>query len=218
MKKIYFILKVVVLFNMLISLISVRWTATFICLFNFILLYVADYVKKKINYDDFLNLLIYIFLVGSLVGGEVYNLYSVIWFYDIVLHILSSFIVSFLFFYIFKLYKVYVNKFLFVLCIFSFAMMVAGLWEITEFSIDRILDKDMQKDTVINEVNSMLLSDDGNFIVNVNVDSMSIGGTTIEGYLDIGLYDTIGDMICAVLGSIMYLIVYGRKIKEASLV
>lgn len=215
MKNIYFILKVVVLFNLLISLISVRWTATFICLFNLILLFIADYVMKKINYNDSLQLLIYIFLVGSLVGGEVYNLYSVIWFYDIILHVLSSFIVSFLFFYIFR-YSV--NKLLFMLCIFSFAMMIAGLWEITEFSIDRLLDKDMQKDTVINEVNSMLLSSDGNTIVKVNVDNMSIGGTIIDGYLDIGLYDTIEDMICAVFGSVFYLIIDRRRIKEASLV
>lgn len=218
MRKIYFILKVVVLFNMLISLISVKWAAAFICLFNLILLFVADYVMKKINYSDFLQLLIYIFLVGSLVGGEVYNLYFVIWFYDIVLHVISSFIVSFLFFYIFKLFRFSVNKFLFMLCIFSFAMMVASLWEITEFSIDMVLDKDMQKDTVINEVNSMLLSSDSNSIIKVKVNNMSIGDITLDGYLDIGLYDTIEDMICAVFGSIIYLILYRRRIKEASLV
>lgn len=215
LKKICFILKVVVLFNILISLISFKWTATFICLFNLILLFIADYVMKKINYSNFLQLLIYVFLVSSLVGGEVYNLYSIIWFYDIILHILSSFIISFLFF---NIFKGNVNKFLSMLCIFSFAMMVAGLWEITEFSIDRLLDKDMQKDTVISEINSMLLSSDGNTVINVKVSDMSIGGTIIDGYLDVGLYDTIEDMICALFGSVFYLIIDRRRIKEASLI
>ena len=97
-------------------------------------------------------------------------------------------------------------------------MMVAGLWEITEFSIDMVLDKDMQKDTIINEVNSILLSNDGNSIIKVKVNSMSFGDVVIDGYLDIGLYDTIEDMICAMFGSIIYLVLDRRRIKEASLV
>ena len=37
---------------------------------------------------------------------------------------------------------------------------------------------------------------------------MKIGNTIIDGYLDIGLYDTIEDMICAVVGSILFIIIY----------
>jgi len=214
-RKIFFVFKIVVLFNLLISMLSIRWAAIFICLFNLILLFLSDLLQKKLGYSDFFQLLIYLFLVGSLVGGEVYNLYSVIWYYDIILHFLSSFIVSFIFYYVFKLFNVSINRFLFLVCIFSFAMMIAGLWEITEFSIDRLFDKDMQKDTVITEVNSMLLSSDGNTIVKNKISSMSIGGIYIDGYLDIGLYDTIVDMICALFGSLFYLIIYRNKIKEA---
>ena len=36
----------------------------------------------------------------------------------------------------------------------------------------------------------------------------------IDGYIDIGLYDTIDDMICAVGGSIIFIVIY--KLKEAS--
>ena len=100
------------------------------------------------------------------------------------------------------------------LCIFSFAMMIASLWEIAEFSIDRLFDVDMQKDTVINEVNSMLLSDNGNVVVKNKISSMTIGKYIVNGYLDIGLYDTINDMVCAIIGSLIFIIYIFYKEKK----
>lgn len=213
LKKLFVIFKVGVILNLLICLINMEWTSTFICLCNFILFFLADYIQNKFKYGDFFRFFIYLFLLGSLVGGEVYYLYVRIEYYDVIMHGLSSFIASGLFVYIFRRYGVNINRILFVISIFSFAMMVAGLWEIFEFSVDRILDRDMQKDTVIAEINSVLLSEDGKTIVNKKINSMVIGDYTINGYLDIGLYDTIGDMICAVFGSILYIII--DRIKEA---
>jgi len=210
-RKLFVLFKVVVFIHLLIYLVDGEWTATFICLFNLLLFFLVDYVQKNIMYSDKFKLLIYIFLFGSLVGGEVYNLYSEIWFFDIVLHLFSSFIVSGLFVYVFRLFKCNINRFLFIICIFCFAMMIASLWEITEFSIDRLFDKDMQKDTVITEVNSMLLSNDGKSVVKKKIDSMIIGDYTINGYLDIGLYDTMEDMICAVFGSLLFIILYSKR-------
>lgn len=96
--------------------------------------------------------------------------------------------------------------------IFSFAMMVAVLWEITEFSIDRVFNSDMQKDTIVTEINSTLLSSDGT-VVKKKVESMKFGDITIYGYIDIGLYDTIEDMMCAVFGSLLFIIL--GRVKEA---
>lgn len=211
LKKIFIIFKVVVILNMFICIINKEWTATFICLFSFILFFAADYVQNKLKYSDFFSLLIYIFLIVSLIGGEVYFLYSKIWFLDIVLHTLSSFIVSGLFVFLFKLLKCNMNVILFTICIFSFAMMIAGLWEITEFSIDRIFNVDMQKDTIVNEINSVLLSGDGKMIIRKKIENMNIGEYSINGYLDIGLYDTIEDMICALFGSLLFIFIYNKK-------
>jgi len=206
LKNVYSLFKVVVILNLLVCLINREWTATFICLFNVLLFYVSDFVKMKLNYNNFFQILIYIFLLGSLLGGEVYFLYSKIWYFDIILHLLSSFILSGLCFYTVKSFEINVNTKFFMLFIFSFAMMVASLWEITEFSVDRLFGADMQKDTVINEINSIFLSDEGDSIVNKKINSMTIGDYTINGYLDIGLYDTIEDMMCAVVGSFLFLI------------
>lgn len=209
LKKLFIVFKVVVILNLFVCLINKEWTATFICLFNFILFFLADVIKKKLNYGNLLQLLIYLFLIGSLLGGEVYFLYVRFKHFDTVMHVLSSFIISGLAFYFVKLFKEGINGILFVIFIFSFAMMVASLWEVTEFSIDRFFDNDMQKDTIITEINSSLLSTNGKAIVKKKIENMRIGEYNINGYIDIGLYDTIEDMICAVFGSLAF-IVFGR--------
>lgn len=214
MKKILYLIKVVVLIHLLVFLINGLWTATFICLFNFITILISDFVQKKLNYNNVFTLVIYIFLTSSLIGGEIYNLYVKIWYYDIIMHILSSFIVSGLLYYLLKILSIKINKIIFMLFIFSFAMMIAALWEITEFTIDRVFNSDMQKDTVITEVNSKLLSVDGKKVVKKTINKTIIGDDIIRGYIDIGLYDTIGDMICAVVGSIVFIGIL--NLKEAS--
>lgn len=73
-----------------------------------------------------------------------------------------------------------------------------------------ILGTDMQKDTVIRNINSMYLSHDiyvDKVIVN-DIDFMERYG----GYLDIGLYDTIGDMICTVVGSFMFIVIMKKRL------
>lgn len=213
LKKIFVIFKVVVIINLLFCLINKEWTATFICLINFILFLFFDYIKRKLKYKDLLQLFIYIFFISSLLGGEVYFLYTKITYFDLILHTLSSFIISWIVVYIYKLYYITIPKSLLILFIFSFAIMMAGLWEIFEFSVDNIFDRDMQKDTVITEINSVMLSSDGNTVINKKIRSLTIGSYTFNGYLDIGLYDTIWDMICAVFGSLLFIIIY--KLKEA---
>lgn len=216
LKKIFLLFKIVVIIHLFVYVINGMLTAFLFCLFNLLLFFIVDIIKNKLKYSNILQLLIYIFLFGSLIGGEVYYLYSKIWFFDIILHILSSFIISWLFIYVVKMFKSNINNILLILCIFSFSMMVASMWEITEFSIDNLFDVDMQKDTIIKEINSVLLSDDGNKVVRKTVSSMTIGDYIIDGYLDIGLYDTMEDIICAVLGSLFFIIIF--KIKEASLI
>ena len=89
--------------------------------------------------------------------------------------------------------------------------MVASLWEIVEFSIDRLFDSDMQKDTIIYEINSVKLSNDSKTIVSKRIESTNFDSFIINGYLDIGLYDTIEDMICAVIGSVLCLCIMKKK-------
>ena len=88
------------------------------------------------------------------------------------------------------------------------------------FSIDRLFDKDMQKDTIINEVVSDYFSLNNDVPTRIMVNDITIKSDSYvyeySGYIDIGLYDTIGDMVCACIGSIIFIIGMSREIRFIS--
>ena len=91
----------------------------------------------------------------------------------------------------------------------SFAVAVAGIWELYEFTADQLIGTDMQRDTVINSISSYFVGTSP-FIVNrvtdirdVALDGISLG---LDGYLDIGLIDTMIDILMNVLGAVIFCI------------
>lgn len=94
--------------------------------------------------------------------------------------------------------------------IFSFAMMIESIWEIFEFSMDRLVGSDMQKDTIVEKINSTYLGSGIriNSVVVNDIDFMDRFG----GYIDIGLYDTIFDMMCTVMGSFIFIITMKKRL------
>ena len=131
------------------------------------------------------------------------------------MHTLSSFIVAALSIYILNKITKDNNKKLVVVFSFILPMAVAAIWEITEFTIDNVFNKDMQKDTVVNNITSTLFSQDKNKAVKKEINSLYINNIDFiqeyGGYIDIGLYDTMEDMICALLGALLFII---KKLAE----
>ena len=87
---------------------------------------------------------------------------------------------------------------------FCFSMTIGVLWEFFEFFCDVFFQKDMQKDFVINSIVSTFIS--GNTkepAVIENVKSLVINGEQVDigGYLDIGLYDTMKDLLVNFIGA-----------------
>ena len=73
-----------------------------------------------------------------------------------------------------------------------------------------LFNKDMQKDTVVNNITSTLFSPDKNKAVKKEINSLYINNIDFiqeyGGYIDIGLYDTMEDMLCALLGALLFII------------
>ena len=89
---------------------------------------------------------------------------------------------------------------------FSFSMTIGVLWEIFEFGVDIIFKTDMQKDTIIHNIFSVKITPDGSVGGIQNIDSVNIDGyeLPINGYLDIGLIDTMKDLIVNIIGAILF--------------
>lgn len=215
LKNIFDALKIVVMPFLGITLLKGNTTNFFILLFTLILLIVADFIYKKFGYSLCIQILIYIFIIGTEIFGEIFAFYAKIVYFDIIMHTLSGFIVTAIGISLINKFNCKGNKIFWSFFIFLFSMGIAAVWEITEFTIDRVLGKDMQKDTVIKEIASELLMDNRERLKVNEIKSVVVNGRDFvkeyDGYIDIGLYDTMEDMIFAMLGTIFYMII--EKVK-----
>lgn len=214
MKKIIILMRVVVIFYLIIGIIKWNTTTVVAALLSLVLMTITSYLKKKLNLDKKLELLIYIFIITTEVLGQIYHFYTRVPIFDIIIHTYSSFVISYIALIIIKKHKL--PKIITILFIFSFAMMCESIWEIFEFSTDRLLKTDMQKDTIINEITSYYLSEDKDTPTTMVVDNVVVNNISFtdkyNGYLDIGLYDTISDMSCALLGALIFIIIIKRRL------
>lgn len=210
MKKIDLLYLIVVMFYLISGLIKWNITTIFACVLSLIFMVITIVIGKKIGFGNGIKILIYVFILGTEILGEIYHFYVDVWWFDIVMHTYFAFVISYAGLYLIRYFNINGSIYFVILFIFSFAMMAESIWEIFEFSMDRVIGTDMQKDTVIRNINSMYLSHDiyvDKVIVN-DIDFMERYG----GYLDIGLYDTIGDMICTVVGSFMFIVIMKKRL------
>lgn len=214
MKKIIILMRVVVIFYLIIGIIKWNTTTVVAALLSLVLMTITSYLKKKLNLDKKLELLIYIFIITTEVLGQIYHFYTRVPIFDIIIHTYSSFVISYIALIIIKKHKL--PKIITILFIFSFAMMCESIWEIFEFGTDYLLKTDMQKDTIINEITSCYLSEDKDTPTTIVVDNVVVNNISFtdkyNGYLDIGLYDTISDMSCALVGALIFIIIIKRRL------
>ena len=95
-------------------------------------------------------------------------------------------------------------------------MTIGVLWEFFEFGMDQFFGKDMQKDTIIQSFQTVLL-DPAKGTLPITVDDIrdviivkSDGSQTalgLGGYLDIGLLDTMKDLFVNFIGAFVFSII-----------
>ena len=157
-----------------------------------------------------LSLPVYIFTILYALGpmlGHCYNLYYTLPGWDKLLHtsggVVFALVGLFLFDFINKGDSPVLLRALFALC-FSVALSV--IWEFVEYAADVFLHTDMQQDTLINAFNSYLLGTQTGVtgsigdIMSVVVDGVEISSA---GYIDVGLHDTMQDMLVETLGALV---------------
>jgi len=90
-------------------------------------------------------------------------------------------------------------------------MTIGVVWEFFEFGMDQILGFDMQKDTVLFAITSVMLNPDGRNVP-VTIDQIRevlINGQPlgVGGYLDIGLIDTMEDLFVNFIGAAVFSVI-----------
>lgn len=161
---------------------------------------------------------LYIFVIAYTVCpllGSSYQLYLKFPWWDDMLHGFAGLIFAILGAYLPKaLGKKDASVALCALMGFVFSLAVAGVWEFIEFGLDSFFGTDMQKDTWLTSTRpSYLLGKilglpDGMIVGNDTSIVTIINGKEYQGYLDIGLLDSMHDMLIETLGAILYTVVF----------
>ena len=159
--------------------------------------------------NTFFYLLFTFYTMGPLLGA-VYNFYYFISWWDVLLHVLAGTVFAVVGAQLSDvLNKNNKTSYIFA-AVFGvlLSIAVAVVWEMFEYSSDVFLSSDMQADTVIDVINTKINRTDGlrdtyTGITETTVNGVSLG---INGYLDIGLIDTMHDMILETLGALVLLV------------
>lgn len=171
-------------------------------------------LKFKIHLPTLLVVIYYLFIFASLILGEVFAFYGPFLWWDVVLHFLSGFVLAGIGLSLININKVKCGKFMALLFAFCFSITLGTAWECLEFSFDQIARTDAQKDTHLSQISTITLQRDGgnqpvrvDNIVSTDIHLASDETITIdEGYLDIGLMDTMKDTLVNVAGALVFVI------------
>ena len=212
----YAVIRLLILAVMIRSITAGNSENAFTCLLSLFLLYLPSIIERKLamRLPTALEITVVVFIFASEILGEIACFYVTVPFWDKAMHTVSGFIYAAVGYSMadilnrdhrisFRLSPVFLA-----VVAFCFSMTIGALWEIFEFSVDVLLNKDMQKDTVLHEITSVALDPTrSNIPITVSgirdtvVNGQSLG---LGGYLDIGLHDTMQDLIVNMIGALVF--------------
>lgn len=212
----YAVIHLLILGVMVRAILLGQYENVYTCLLSLLLLYLPSIIERKLEMrlPTALEITVVVFIFAAEILGEIACFYVNVPLWDKLLHTLSGFIYAAVGYSMadllnknhrisFQLSPVFLA-----LVAFCFSMTIGALWEIFEFSVDNILNKDMQKDTIIYQITSVAL-DETHRNIPITISSIkdaSVNGVSLGlgGYLDIGLYDTMQDLIVNMIGALVF--------------
>lgn len=219
---VYVVFRAIAIFMLINQLIMLRWGNVFILVLTLALFAIPLLVERffKIEFSNLLELIIILFIFSSTILGELSDFYGYFKIWDTALHTLNGFLAAGVGFSLIYLLNKNVEGMnltpLFLAMVtFCFSMTVGVMWEFFEYYADRWMDLDMQKDRVVQQINSVNIGDENNEVFHIEniqrtvIESKDVSGDiekiVIEGgYLDIGIIDTMKNLFVNLLGAIVF--------------
>ena len=211
----YFSLRLIVIALMIYNIVVGRYENAFTCFLTLALL-LAPFIleeKLKIEISSSLEIVILLFIFAAEILGELNAFYQKIPNWDTILHTINGFIMGAIGFSLINMLndsnktKIKLTPFFLIIASFCFSMTIGVLWEFFEYGADYIFNLDMQKDTIVEKINSTTFDPlKENKVYSIDIDSVVINGEkwNYGGYLDIGLHDTMKDLIVNAIGAIFF--------------
>lgn len=217
---VYFVLRGLVILSMIRQLMHQNYDNAFLCLLTLALLIIPSLIQiqLKIELPSGLEIILLLFIFAAEILGEIHAYYIRIPVWDTLLHTLNGFLMAAIGFSLVDLLNRHVedqtfnlSPFYMAVMAFCFSMTIGVIWEFFEFGMDQCFSLDMQKDRVIQSFSTVMLDPTGsNHPVRLNgITEVTINGTDLGlgGYLDIGLIDTMKDLLVNFLGAILFSVI-----------
>jgi len=216
---VYFILRILVIFSMIREILNGNFENAMICILALVLFLVPSFLERtlKIDFPTTLEILILLFIFSAEILGEIENFYGKYSMFDDILHTINGFACASIGFSLVNILNENTNylklsSFFVALVGFCFSMTIGVAWEFLEYSVDKYLGLDMQKDTYVNEIKTVMLDPKQNnqvitykdidYTVLYNKDGQKI--VEIDNYLDLGLNDTMEDLKVNFIGATVF--------------
>ena len=212
------VLTLIVVFSVIRQFFLGNYHNMFLGILTLILFMVPQFLDKKLSVTIPVGLetVILIFIFSAEILGEINAFYVKIPIWDSILHTTNGFLMAAIGFALIDLFNrsekfsIKMSPYFVAFFAFCFSMTVGVLWEFFEFSMDQFFGLDMQKDWIVTAINSVKLNPIGaNVPIHVDVQSVVINGEqwNLGGYLDIGLIDTMKDLIVNFIGAVVFSVI-----------
>ena len=216
---VYLTLRALVIVMLILQLWNRNFENVFLCALTLILLVMPSLIQVtfKVELPTTLEIIILIFIFAAEILGEISEFYLVFPFWDVVLHTLNGFLAAAIGFSMVDLLNrsekavFHLSPLFTAIVAFCFSMTIGVIWEFFEFFMDQVMGYDMQKDTVIHIIRSVTLDPAGRNVPYVigNITETAVNGQELGlgGYLDIGLIDTMQDLIVNFIGAAVFSVI-----------
>ena len=211
------------LFCLILQIIRGEYNNAFLCILSLILFTIPFFIQRrfKIELPNLLETIIFFFIFSAEILGEINNFYGLIPYWDTMLHTINGFLAAGIGFGLVDLLnensnKIKLSPVFLALVSFCFSMTIGVVWEFFEYGSDRFLNLDMQKDTIANKIatveldpnksNKVVVIDDIQYTEIYSKDENNNLTSTVinNGYLDIGIDDTMDDLFVNFIGAFCF--------------
>ena len=179
---VYVTLRVIVIAVMVAQVFNRNWNDVFFCAVTLVLFLIPSFIEKriKVNVPDTLEIIVLLFIFAAEILGEIRGYYIHVPGWDTALHTANGFLAAAIGLALIDIlnrsdrFAISLSPLFVVMVSFCFSMTVGVIWEFFEYAMDMFFGMDMQKDTII------------------------------HGMVDIGLHDTMKDLLVNFIGAAVF--------------
>ena len=221
---VYIVLRLAVILVLIAQFFKGNFENVFLCILTLILLLVPTFIERKIHVDlpDTLEIIIMLFIFAAEILGEIQAYYITFHYWDTMLHTMNGFLCAAIGFALVDIlnrserFSIQLSPLFLAITAFCFSMTIGVLWEFFECTMDQFFFLDMQKDTVVNTISSVMLDPAGGNHPTIIRDITDVIVVTADGaqhalglggYLDIGILDTMKDLFVNFIGAVIFSII-----------